>query len=132
MVTWHCVSHCGACCNLNPKDRPDLDQYLTPENLRLYHSMVGDDGWCINYNKTSRQCNIYDDRPSFCRVQADTFEAMFDIDPEALDEFAIDCCEQQIEGVYGADSPEMQKFDREINGLSGDLGQTRGAAPESP
>ncbi|NJN31417.1 MAG: YkgJ family cysteine cluster protein [Synechococcales cyanobacterium RM1_1_8] len=117
MATWHCVSNCGACCNLTPQDRPDLDQYLSAENLGLYHSMVGEDGWCIHYSKERRQCNIYSDRPSFCRVQADTFEAMFDIDPEELDEFAIDCCEQQIEGVYGANSDELRRFDQAVNGI---------------
>ncbi len=117
MITWQCVSQCGACCNLDPKDRPDLDQYLTPENLALYKTMVGEDGWCVNYNKEKRNCNIYDDRPSFCRVQADTFQAMFGIDPEELDEFAIDCCTQQIGGVYGDKSPEMERFDNAINGI---------------
>lgn len=79
--------------------------------------MVGEDGWCINYNKDSRQCNIYNDRPSFCRVQADTFQAMFDIEPDELDEFAIDCCTQQIGGVYGNKSTEMERFDQAINGV---------------
>jgi hypothetical protein len=35
---------------------------------------------------------------------------MYGIEPEELDEFAIDCCEQQIADVYGEDSSEWQKF----------------------
>jgi uncharacterized protein len=114
MPSWHCVKQCGACCNLNPADRPDLDQYLDPESLALYLSMVGEDGWCVNFNHDSRDCSIYDDRPHFCRVQADTFKALFDVEPEDVNDFAIDCCREQIEGVYGEQSLEMVRFDREI------------------
>ncbi|NJN49534.1 MAG: YkgJ family cysteine cluster protein, partial [Alkalinema sp. RL_2_19] len=24
MATWQCVKNCGACCNLNPAERPEL------------------------------------------------------------------------------------------------------------
>jgi uncharacterized protein len=114
MSKWKCVSGCGACCNLDPSSRPDLEDYLSPEQLATYLSMVGEDGWCINFNKQNRDCQIYADRPSFCRVQADTFQAMFGIEPEDLEDFAIECCHQQIEDVYGDQSLEMLKFDREI------------------
>jgi uncharacterized protein len=114
MATWHCVKQCGACCNLNPAERPDLAEYLVPEELLLYLSMVGADGWCINFDQTTRECQIYDDRPRFCRVQADVFQDLYGVEPEALNDFAIDCCRQQIEGVYGDRSLEMLRFDREI------------------
>jgi uncharacterized protein len=114
MATWHCVKHCGACCNLDPSDRPDLENYLTPVELTLYLSLVGEDGWCINFDHTTRECRIYDDRPQFCRVQADTFHRLFGIAPEDLNDFAIDCCRQQIEAVYGDRSLEMLRFDHEI------------------
>jgi uncharacterized protein len=114
MPSWHCVKQCGACCKLTPEERPDLDQYLAPESLALYLSMVGPDGWCINFNQDQRNCNIYDDRPHFCRVQPDTFLEMFDVEADELDEFAIDCCREQIEDVYGDKSLEMLRFDREI------------------
>lgn len=114
MATWHCVKHCGACCNLDPGDRPDLDQYLSAAQLELYLSLVGEDGWCLHYDQTERLCTIYDQRPSFCRVQADTFQVMFGIDPEELNDFAIECCQQQIEGVYGDDSPEMERFQQAV------------------
>lgn len=114
MATWQCVKQCGACCNLDPADRPDLEDYLGPEELSLYLSMVGEDGWCIHYDQTTRECTIYADRPRFCRVQADVFEDLYGIAPEELNDFAIDCCIEQIEGVYGDRSLELLRFEREI------------------
>ncbi len=110
MATWQCVKNCGACCQLDPADRPDLADYLSPADLALYMSMVGKDGWCINYNKTDRNCQIYDERPSFCRVQPDTFAQLYDVQQAELNDFAIECCEQQITGVYGNRSEEMDRF----------------------
>ncbi len=110
MATWQCVKNCGACCQLDPADRPDLADYLSPSQLSLYMSMVGDDGWCINYDQTSRECRIYDDRPVFCRVEPETFERLYQVAPPDLSDFAIECCEQQISGVYGNRSPEMDRF----------------------
>ncbi|MEM6836920.1 MAG: YkgJ family cysteine cluster protein [Cyanobacteria bacterium P01_C01_bin.120] len=110
MAHWQCIRRCGACCHLDPSDRPDLDQYLTTEELAYYLSLVGADGWCIHYDHSSRGCTIYETRPNFCRVQADTFSRMFGIEPEAMDEFAIACCEQQISDVYGARSQELSRF----------------------
>ena len=80
----------------------------------LYLSMVGEDGWCINFDHNTRQCQIYDDRPRFCRVQPDIFQDMYGIEVDEVNDFAIDCCRQQIEGVYGDRSLEMLRFDREI------------------
>lgn len=110
MATWHCVKQCGACCNLDPAERPDIEDYLSPEELELYLSMVGADGWCINYNHTTRECRIYPDRPRFCRVEPAIFQDMYGILPEELDDFAIECCQQQISGVYGDRSLEMLRF----------------------
>jgi len=110
MAQWQCVKNCGACCQLDPADRPDLDDYLSPDELKLYMSMVGEDGWCIHYNKDQRNCRIYDERPNFCRVQPDTFQQLYHIDPKDLNDFAIECCEQQITGIYGNKSPEMDRF----------------------
>jgi uncharacterized protein len=114
MATWQCVKNCGACCHLDPSDRPDLQEYLTPDLLELYLSMVGEDGWCIHFDQTTRECSIYEKRPSFCRVTAETFQAMFGIEPEDLNDFAIDCCRDQIEGVYGDRSLESLVFERAI------------------
>jgi len=82
MATWRCVKQCGACCHLDPTERPDLEEYLSSEELALYLSMVGEGGWCVNLAE--------------------------------LNDFAIDCCRQQIEGVYGDRSLEMLRFDREV------------------
>lgn len=115
MATWHCVKQCGACCHLDPADRPDLDQYLSPDELQLYLSMVGEGGWCIHFNSLSRECNIYADRPRFCRVQPDVFEDLYGVEPEDLNDFALECCQQQIEAVYGDRSLEMLRFEHEIS-----------------
>jgi uncharacterized protein len=114
MATWLCVKHCGACCNLDPRDRPDLDQYLNPDELNLYLSMVGEDGWCVNFDHDTRECRIYSQRPRFCRVEAQAFQAMYGIEEDELNDFAIDCCRQQIEGVYGDRSLEMIRFDQAV------------------
>ncbi|MEM8721882.1 MAG: YkgJ family cysteine cluster protein [Cyanobacteria bacterium P01_G01_bin.39] len=111
---WQCVSGCGACCNLSPEDRPDLAQYLTSEELETYMSMVGEDGWCINYDHDERKCQIYEQRPHFCRVQPDTFKNMYGVPATEFNEFAIACCQQQISGVYGEDSAELQRYDQAI------------------
>ena len=114
MATWRCVKECGACCHLDPADRPDLDLYLSPEELEEYLSLVGEDGWCIHFDHTHRECQVYANRPRFCRVQADIFQELYDVQPKDLNDFAIDCCRQQIEGVYGDLSLEMLRFDRAV------------------
>jgi len=114
MATWQCVKNCGACCHLDPRDRPDLEDYLAGEELALYLSLVGEDGWCIHFDHDSRECSVYANRPRFCRVTAESFTEMYEIEPEELNDFAIDCCRQQIEGVYGDRSLEMLRFDRTV------------------
>ena len=113
-MAWKCVKQCGACCNLDPADRPDLEEYLLPDELELYLSMVGEGGWCVNYDRTKRECKIYHDRPRFCRVDHEIFQDMYEIEPEELNDFAIACCREQIEGVYGDRSLEMLRFDRAV------------------
>ncbi|MBW4580471.1 MAG: YkgJ family cysteine cluster protein [Tildeniella nuda ZEHNDER 1965/U140] len=114
MTTWRCVKQCGACCHLDPTDRPDLEDYLAPPELALYLSMVGDGGWCIHFDHTTRECGIYADRPRFCRVEPDVFQDLFGIEADELNDFAIACCREQIEGVYGDRSLELLRFDREV------------------
>lgn len=121
MTQWQCVRQCGACCHLDPRDRPDLEQYLQPEEMALYLSMVGSDGWCIHFDHDSRLCSIYDDRPRFCRVQPETFESMFGVPKEDLNDFAIACCEEQIEGVYGDRSLEQIRFRQAVGLVLEDL-----------
>lgn len=112
---WQCISNCGACCNLTPEDRPNLAKYLSSEELELYMSMVGEDGWCINYDHDIRKCRIYRERPRFCRVQPDTFEDMYGVEATEFNEFAIACCQQQISGVYGRNSDELERYNKSVN-----------------
>lgn len=80
---WACVRNCGACCMLGPiESRPDLDTYLTADELTQYKSMIGADNWCKHFDKEKRLCTIYDERPRFCTVSPGNFKQMFDIDAE--------------------------------------------------
>lgn len=110
MKNWLCMSGCGACCHLEPSDRPDLADYLSPEELEKYYSMVGEGGWCIHYDRQARKCRIYEQRPRFCRVSPKVFEQMYEVSAAEFESFAIDCCCQQIEGVYGENSLEMERY----------------------
>jgi Fe-S-cluster containining protein len=118
MATWRCVKQCGACCHLDPTERPELDEFLSPEEVEIYLSLVGEDGWCINFDHTKRECKIYDDRPRFCRVQTDVFQELYGIEPEELNDFAIDCCLDHIQDMYGDRSLEMIRFNSEVGLLT--------------
>ena len=113
---WRCVANCGACCNLTPEDRPGLEAYLTPEELEHYFSLLEEDGWCINLDRHTRKCKIYEERPRFCRVQPDIFKSMYEVAPADFNDFAIACCQQQITGVYGEDSAELKRYQRAVEG----------------
>ncbi|NEP13614.1 MAG: YkgJ family cysteine cluster protein [Symploca sp. SIO2C1] len=114
MAIWRCVKQCGACCYLDPAERPGLEEYLSLEELQLYLNMVGEEGWCVNFDHATRECRIYQNRPRFCRVEPDVFQDMYGIEPEELNDFAIDCCREQIEEVYGDRSLEILRFNREV------------------
>ncbi len=115
MATWQCVKRCGACCRLDPDFRPNLEDYLSAAEMELYLSLVGEDGWCIHFDQTTRECGIYADRPRFCRVEPEVFQDLYGVQPEDLNDFAIDCCREQISGEYGDRSPEMMRFNRAID-----------------
>jgi Fe-S-cluster containining protein len=83
MATWRCVKQCGACCNLDPDERPDLEEYLSPEELDALSEHGGEGGWCVNFDRVTRECRIYPDRPRFCRVEADVFQEMFGVEPQS-------------------------------------------------
>jgi len=114
VATWQCIKQCGACCYLAPEERPDLETYLSPEELEHYLNLVDVDGWCVNLDRDTRECRIYADRPRFCRVDATEYQMRYDVEPEALDEFAIDCCREHIADIYGDRSLEMLRFDRAV------------------
>ncbi len=114
MSNWKCIKMCGACCHLDPEERPGLEEYLSPLEMKIYLSLVGEDGWCINFDQNSRECKIYQDRPRFCRVEPEIFEGMYGVEAREFNDFAIDCCHEQIDGVYGEDSLEMESYQQQV------------------
>ncbi|KAJ6743296.1 hypothetical protein OIU85_017275 [Salix viminalis] len=64
---WGCVEGCGACCKLakGPAFATPEDIFTDPSDIELYKSLIGPDGWCIHYEKSTRKCSIYPDRPYF-------------------------------------------------------------------
>ncbi|XP_010423834.1 PREDICTED: uncharacterized protein LOC104708876 [Camelina sativa] len=115
-LTWKCVEGCGACCKL-AKDfafaTPD-EIFDDPDDVELYRSMIGDDGWCINYNKATRKCSIYSDRPYFCRVGPEVFKSLYGIEEKKFNKEAISCCIDTIKTIHGSDSKELDNFNRAI------------------
>ncbi|TKV95975.1 hypothetical protein SEVIR_9G398600v4 [Setaria viridis] len=123
-VRWKCASGCGACCKLDKgPDFPTPDEIFAdhPDDLQLYRSMTGDDGWCINYDKATRTCNIYQDRPSFCRVEPKIFDEFFGVPRSRFDREACSACLDNIKMVYGDDSAELSNFKRVIREESNKL-----------
>ncbi|PWZ52635.1 hypothetical protein Zm00014a_017683 [Zea mays] len=124
LVKWKCASGCGACCKLDKgPDFPIPDEIFAdhPDDLQLYRSMIGSDGWCINYDKATRTCNIYQDRPSFCRVEPKIFDELFGVPRSRFDREACSACVDTIKMVYGDDSAELSNFKRVIREESNKL-----------
>ena len=109
---WRCISGCGSCCRLEPEEREEALEALTPEQQEQYLSMVGPDGWCIHYDTGSCTCRIYDERPLFCRVE--NLASLFDVAPEEANAFAIACCRQQIRSEHGGRGIVMKRFEQAI------------------
>jgi uncharacterized protein len=109
---------CGACCFLGDYDLPVVEEMLRkPEDVSLYLDMIGADGWCVHFDKTSRACKTYDDRPRFCRVELSVFKDLYGTTSVSeMNEFAIACCEDHIENIFPAladedsVSDEMARF----------------------
>lgn len=123
-MRWKCASGCGACCKLDKgPDFPTPDEIFAdhPDDLQLYRSMIGADGWCINYDKATRTCNIYQDRPSFCRVEPKVFDEFFGVPRSSFDREACSACLDNIKMVYGDDSAELSNFKRVIREESNKL-----------
>ena len=116
---WACVKNCGACCVLDkgPDYLPIEEILLDPAEAALYRSMVGPDGWCINYDKPSRSCKIHHERPRFCRVEPAIFKALYGIEEKDMDKEACGFCQDQIRSVYGGRSKELKTFQRVIRNL---------------
>ncbi|KAL0344587.1 UNVERIFIED_CONTAM: hypothetical protein Sradi_4290000 [Sesamum radiatum] len=83
---WQCVQNCGACCKLDKGPTfPSPDEIFDdPSDIQLYESLVGEDGWCIHYDKSSRKCSIYAERPYFCRVEPEVFDRLYGIDKKKV------------------------------------------------
>mmetsp|Transcript_14045 Transcript_14045/g.18744 ORF Transcript_14045/g.18744 Transcript_14045/m.18744 type:complete len:110 (+) Transcript_14045:320-649(+) len=79
--------------------------------------MVGNDGWCVYFDKITRLCTIYDDRPDFCKVEANSFQSMYGIHSDDLDNFCTSCCREHISDVYGLNSQEMRRFNGALKSL---------------
>lgn len=111
---WQCIAGCGACCRLDPAQRPEALEALTDEQRQTYLTMVGEDGWCVHYDSGGRRCRIYADRPDFCQVA--NLVALFGlgVNPGEADALAIACCQQQIRSEYGGRSGVMKRFQRAL------------------
>mmetsp|Transcript_175 Transcript_175/g.554 ORF Transcript_175/g.554 Transcript_175/m.554 type:complete len:199 (+) Transcript_175:59-655(+) len=108
---WKCVKNCGACCYLDAAEREDLETLLSEEQMKLYQSMVAEDGWCKHYEKSTRTCSIFEERPTFCRVSKDELSKVLDFESaEEFEDAAIDMCMDHIFGIYGPRSSEMQRY----------------------
>ena len=116
---WACIKNCGACCKLGPLDsRPELPEYLTEQELTLYKSMIGDDDWCINFDKDTKMCKIYETRPTFCTINPVNVQKMFDIEEDEMNDFCAFCCREHISEEYGEDSEVMDNFEDVITYLA--------------
>lgn len=111
-LRWQCISGCGACCRLDPEQRPEALAALNPSQRQAYLALVGADGWCIHFDSGGRRCRIYAERPDFCQVA--NLMTLFGASGSDGDALAIHCCEQQIRSEYGGRSTVMKRFRRAI------------------
>jgi len=115
---WECIKGCGACCNIGGYDADILDELLfEKDDVALYNTMVGDDGWCVNLDPTSKACTVFEDRPWFCKVEQ-MATRNFNVAPEDVPQFANECCQYHIDLVYGDDSDNnsdvMRRYEETI------------------
>ena len=111
-LSWKCIEKCGACCRLDPEERVEAIEALDDTQINQYREMVGEDGWCINYNKHSRDCMIYDKRPNFCKVN--NLSKIFKLKEHKAELFAIECCRDHIKSIYGSTSNKIKRFEEAI------------------
>lgn len=113
---WRCVENCGACCKLakGPAFATPEEIFTDPSDIEHYKSLVGPDGWCIHYEKSTRTCSIYSDRPYFCRVEPDIFKKLYGIENKMFNKEACGCCRDTIKAIYGSRSKELDNFNRSV------------------
>jgi uncharacterized protein len=115
---WQCMKGCGACCFLGDYDDETLSELLkSPSDVEAYLSMISSSGWCRHFDFETRNCEQYENRPTFCRVEFDVFSTLYGVETEdEMDKFAIKCCNEHISSVYPSlvddelDSKEMLAF----------------------
>ncbi|KAK8540178.1 hypothetical protein V6N13_048716 [Hibiscus sabdariffa] len=117
---WRCVGNCGACCKLakGPEFATPEEIFSDSSDIELYRSLIGPDGWCIHYEKSTRTCSIYSDRPYFCRVEPDVFKNLYGIENRKFNREACSCCRDTIKAIYGPHSQELNSFNRSIKDSS--------------
>ncbi|XP_038720532.1 uncharacterized protein LOC120013010 [Tripterygium wilfordii] len=128
---WSCVKGCGACCKLAKgySFATPEEIFTDPKDIELYRSLVGADGWCVHYQKNTRTCSIYSDRPYFCRVEPNVFNSLYGIDEQKFNKEACSGCRDTIKAVYGSHSEELDNFNRSIkNSVSAEFGVSAGDA----
>ncbi len=108
MKSWSCIENCGACCHLELIERDDLSGVLSSKDIALINSMTSKDGWCKHFDKSKRECMIYESRPHFCKVTEFTKTLKGYL--KNGDKFLIDCCTQHISSIYGRKSKQMKDF----------------------
>ena len=108
MKSWSCIENCGACCRFDLAERDNLEGVLSHKDIDLINSMTKKDGWCKYFDKSKRNCMIYESRPHFCRVNE--FSTSFKGYLKEGDKFLIDCCKQHISSIYGSKSKQMKAF----------------------
>mmetsp|Transcript_26884 Transcript_26884/g.87957 ORF Transcript_26884/g.87957 Transcript_26884/m.87957 type:complete len:339 (-) Transcript_26884:108-1124(-) len=109
---WVCIKNCGACCYLAPDFGPEPPE--DPEDAQKFKEMIGEDGWCVNLDKETKRCRIYQDRPSFCRTSAENFERLYNVPKRDFQEVAIGACKQTIIDVFGDESLEYDRYLRAV------------------
>ncbi|KAI5395460.1 hypothetical protein KIW84_061870 [Lathyrus oleraceus] len=117
---WHCVEGCGACCKLQkgPSYPSPEEIFTNTSDVELYNSLIGPDGWCIHYEKSTRKCSIYSDRPYFCRAEPEVFKSLFGVKEKNFNKEACSSCRDSIKAVYGSNSKELHSFDKSIKSSS--------------
>ena len=112
-LRWKCIEKCGACCRLDPEERVEAIEALDNSQIKQFDKLIGEDGWCVNYNKHSRTCMIYENRPDFCKVC--NISKIFKLKEQESEIFAIECCRDHIKSIYGRTSSEMYRFEQAIH-----------------
>lgn len=115
-VNWSCIKGCGACCKLAPDERVEAIEVLTDTQVKEYFDLVGTDGWCKFFDRSSKICRIYEDRPDFCKVR--NIAKAFKVNKAQFDSFAIECCREQIRSIYGGRSRVMKRFNNVVRKIN--------------